>query len=180
MFAYRRVGGARVPCFVFYLVVVFAIFAYGALLRRTGAPDVLERPVIDDPAVSNLDGWAATHFFFWAFLGFWFPGHHAQALGFSLAWEGFEDFLGRNRLALGGSRLQLVGDTDPATLAATGDSENYWYGRYTTDTAYNLMGYILGSALARRLWPADDPKGETAKGRAMGAIGKGRPLRSTA
>jgi hypothetical protein len=28
-------------------------------------------------------------------------------------------------------------------------------GRYTTDTAYNLMGYIIGAALAKRFWPED-------------------------
>ena len=39
--------------------------------------------------------------------------------------------------------------------AGGGEAENFWYGRYTTDTAYNLMGYILGSALAKRFWPED-------------------------
>lgn len=154
MFVSRTVGGVKIPCCVFYIIVVLVIFAYGALIRQTGTPDVLERMVIDDPSVSNFDGWAATHLLFWTFLGFWFPGHYLQALGFSLAWEGFEDFLGRTKITMGGSRLQLVGGTDEDG-GLTGDDQ-YWYGRYTTDTAYNLIGYILGSALAARFWPPED------------------------
>ena len=160
MFASRLVGGSRVYAVGFYVVVVLAIFAYGALLRRRGLPDVLERPLTTSPSVQNLDGWAATHFFFWLALGVWFPGHYLQALGFSLAWEGFEDFLGRHPIRLGGRRLQLVGDV-PAhgggkSDGGGSDGEQYWYGRYTTDTAYNLMGYIVGTALASRFWPPED------------------------
>lgn len=154
MYASRRVGGFKIPCFVFYIVAIIAIFAYGYFIRKTGTPDVLERFVTEDPAVTNLDGWAATHFFFWTFLGFWFPGKYLQALGFSLAWEGFEDFLGRTHITVGGSRLQTIGHTDDETCTYTDDADGkFWYGRYTTDTAYNLMGYIIGSALAKRFWP---------------------------
>ena len=154
MYASRCVGGVRVSCAVFYIIAIVAIFVYGYFVRETGRPDVLGRNVTDDPAWDNCDGWAITHLLFWCFLGFWFPGRYAQALGFSLGWEAFEDFLGRTRIPVGGSRLQLVGETDEETQIPKKDKE-FWYGRYATDTFYNLAGYIFGSALAGRLWPAD-------------------------
>jgi len=154
MFASRCINGLRIPCVVFYIVVVIAIFAYGFYVRSSGRPDVLEKSMTASPSVQNLDGWAMTHFFFWMFLGFWYPGKYLQAMGFSLAWEGIEDLLGRTNVTMGGSRLQLVGETvDGEVDENTG--KQYWYGRYTTDTAYNLMGYILGSTLAKRFWPED-------------------------
>ena len=156
MFASRCIGGVKIHCTVFYIIVILVIFAYGYYIRKSGRPEVLERFLTNDPAVQNLDGWAATHFMFWTLLGFWFPGHYGQALGFSLAWEGFEDFLGRTHITVGGSRLQTIGHTDDETCSYTDDSEgNFWYGRYTTDTAYNLMGYIIGNVLSKRFWPED-------------------------
>lgn len=144
----------RIPCYVWLLLVVLAIIVYGWVLRRLGAADVLERKVIDDPAVHNFDGWAGTHFLFWAFLGFLYPGHHVQALAASLGWEAVEDRLGRSNLTVGGRRLQLVGDTDAAGApAAPGAKPAFWYGRYVTDTFFNLAGYILGSAAGARWFP---------------------------
>ena len=159
MFATRCVGGLRVPGWVLCLVVVLFIFAYGAIIRRLGSPDVLERPFIDDPAVPNCDGWAMTHLIFWGFMGFWFPGRHLQALLISLAWEGFEDTLGRTNLKIGGKRLQLIGATDSDSKKPAGEGEDgdhlQWYGRFESDTFYNMTGYVIGSALAKRFWPED-------------------------
>lgn len=156
MYAVRCVDGTRVSSVAFYVAIIIVIFAYGFYVRKTGAPDVLERRVTKDPAWDNCDGWAMTHLFFWAFLGFWFPDHHLQALGASLGWEAVEDFLGRTHITVGGSRLQTIGHTDDDTCQYTNDAEGkYWYGRYVTDTFFNLAGYIVGSALARVFWPAD-------------------------
>ena len=145
-----------VRCYKWLIVVVVLIFVYGAIIRRFGWPDVLERSVIDDPSVHNFDGWAGTHFIFWGFMGFLYPGRYVSALGISMAWEGFEDLLGRTKLTVGGSRMQLVGATeeDGATDSDPADSEEeFWYGRYVTDTFFNLAGYIIGSAVANRVWP---------------------------
>jgi hypothetical protein len=57
-----------------------------------------------------------THLFFWTFLGFWYPGRYLQALGISLAWEGFEDVLGRTHITVGGSRLKTIGHSDDADV----------------------------------------------------------------
>lgn len=149
MWATRCVGGARVHSWVILMVAVLLIFLYGHVLRKLGRPDIFERPVIDDPAWVGFDGWGGLHLILWALLGFWFPGHELQALGASLLWEGFEDALGRHRLKVGGKRLQLVGAT-----TAEEKEQMTWYGRFTTDSFFNLAGYIAGSALARRFWPA--------------------------
>lgn len=154
MFASRSIQGTSVPCYAFLIVAIIVIFAYGYAIRHFGVQDVLERKVIDDPSVHNFDGWGATHLIFWAFLGFWFPGHYVQALAVSLGWEGFEDLMGRNQYTLGGHRLTVIGATD-AEGRYDVTTDKYWYGRYTTDTAYNLMGYIVGSALASKYWPAE-------------------------
>ena len=155
MRAWRCIGGVRIPCVVFYIVAVIAIFAYGFFIRKSGRPDVLERLVTESPSWDNCDGWAMTHLFFWGFLGFWFPGNYLQALGVSLWWEKFEDGLGRAHITVGGSRLQTIGHTDD-TCVYTDDSEGkFWYGRYVTDTFFNLAGYIVGSALAKAYWPKD-------------------------
>lgn len=143
---------------MWYIVVVLAIFAYGYVLRRRGAADVLEQKVVDDPSVPGFDGWGATHLFFWAFLGFLYPNHYVGALVVSLVWEGVEDVLGRNRITVGGSRLQLVGDTDEDGQVVKADAADadggFWYGRYTTDPFFNLAGYVLGSAAANKWWPS--------------------------
>lgn len=148
----RRRGCGRVAAGAVLLVMVVLIFVYGAVIRHFRWPDVLERKVIDDPAVHNFDGWAGTHLIAWAFMGFVFPGRYVSALAVSLVWEGFEDTLGRTRLTVGGKRLQLVGATAEDGELAAADDE-FWYGRYVTDSFFNLAGYIIGSAAAARLWP---------------------------
>jgi hypothetical protein len=160
MYAHRFIQGIRVPAYAILIVAVIVIFLYGYAIRHFGVRDALEKKVVDDPSVHNFDGWATTHFFFWAFLGFWFPNHYVQALGISLAWEGFEDVMGRGWFTLGGRRLAVIGATDEDGKYV-GDQQKsaaeaeYWYGRYVTDTFFNLAGYIVGSALANRYWPAD-------------------------
>lgn len=147
----RREGCRGLPGYVPLLMVVLFILIYGAIVRRFGWPDVLERKVIDDPSVHNFDGWAGAHFIFWAFMGFLIPDRYVSALGISLLWEGIEDNLGRHKIMVGGKRLQLVGATEEDGDIQE-DDEAFWYGRYVTDTFFNLAGYILGSAAAQRFW----------------------------
>ena len=123
------------------------------------------------PSCVGFDGWGL-HLLFWTFIGFWFPGHELQALFVSLAWETFEDVLGRNHFEVGGKRIQTIGHTD-SDCKYTDDAEgNYWYGRFTTDTFFNLAGYILGTALAKKFWPQEPrPRGRHLSAR------KGAPVR---
>jgi len=153
LFTSRYFTSCPIPVYVWYIITIVAIFAYGHFLRQTGRPDVLEEKVIDDPAFQGCDGWAITHTLLWGFIGFLYPGHHIQALITGLVWEGFEDALGRNRIMVGGSRMQLVGDTDEETKHIDNTSGAFWYGRYTTDTFFNLFGYIVGSWAGSRWLP---------------------------
>ncbi len=155
----------QIPCVVWLLAVIVLIVIYGYTIRALGAPDVLEGKIIDDPAVHNFDGWAGTHLLFWAFLGVWYPGHYVSALGLSLGWEAIEDCLGRGDIKVSGRRLQLIGET------GNDSGEGYWYGRYVTDSFFNLAGYILGSAAANVYWPdrtCEELRAEASLGAAPG------------
>ena len=158
-FANRRLGRSVIPCFVFYIIAVILIILYGVYTRLTKRPDVFERKVVDDPACIGFDGWGGLHFIFWLMLGWFFPGHHTQVLLISVVWEGIEDFLGRHEVQVNGKRLQLMGaqDEDGAPIAVDeGETGMRWYGRYLSDPAFNMAGYILGSAAADRWWPNDE------------------------
>lgn len=156
MFANRTVRGVRVPAVAFYVVAVMAIVLYGRHIRRHRKRDVLERKIIDHPSCPGFDGWALTHLFFFGVLGLFYPGHYLQALVVSVGWEGVEHALGSCPLEVSGRRLQLVGDQDEdgnPIVPAAGEEPRYWYGRFVTDPAFNLAGYIIGSAIAERYWP---------------------------
>lgn len=152
MFANRYIGGIKIPCVALYIIVVLIIFAYGAYIRASGAPDILEKKVIDHPSCPGFDGWGVTHFLFFGVLGLFYPGHYVQVLLISVFWESIEHLLGQTKIMVGGSRLQLVGDQDKEGRY-TGDDENFWYGRFVTDPAFNMAGYILGSEIAKKYWP---------------------------
>lgn len=152
MFANRYVRGVKIPCVVFYIIAVILIFAYGAYIRASGTPDILEKKVIDHPSCPGFDGWGVLHFFFFGVIGLFYPGHHFQALLISFVWEGIEHVLGQTKITVGGSRLQLVGDQDEEGRY-TGDDEKYWYGRFISDPLFNIAGYILGSEVSKRYWP---------------------------
>lgn len=144
MFANCYIRGVRVPCAALYLLCVLFIVLYGAWLRWAGRPDVLERRLVEQPA--GLDGWGLAHVFFFGLLGFLYPRRHAQFLLVGVAWELIESLLGQTNLRCGGSRLQLIGDTDAAGRP-TGKEDAYWYGR-SSDVLMDVVGYTLGSALA--------------------------------
>jgi hypothetical protein len=155
MFANRTIGGVKIPCVAIYIVAVLLIIAYGAILRKTGTKDPLERKIIDHPSCPGFDGWAVTHFFLFAFLGLLYPGHYLQALLVSIGWEAVEHCLGTNQIEVSGKRLQLVGDQDEEGRP-TGNNEAWWYGRFTTDPCFNMAGYVLGSTAASKFWPNPD------------------------
>lgn len=158
MYANRSIGGVRIPCVAFYIVAIILIFAYGGFRRRTGTKDFLEDKIIDHPSCPGFDGWAVAHFLFFGILGFLYPGHYLQCLIVSLGWEAFEHMLGTHKIKMSGVRLQLMGATDsegnPVDASSDDEGENdWWYGRFTTDSFFNMAGYTLGSELGQKLWP---------------------------
>ena len=155
MFANRIIGGWKIPAVAFYIVAVIFIFAYGAYRRKSGTKDFLENKIIDHEALPGFDGWWLTHALFFAVLGFIWQGHYLQVLVVSLGWEAFEHMLGAYKIKMSGIRLQLMGatDKDGNPIACTDDDDNYWYGRYLTDSYANILGYCIGTAVGRKLWP---------------------------
>lgn len=151
MFANRRVCGVLAPCAALCLLVVLAIVAYGAVLRRSGAKDPLARRLYHHPVCQEVDGWSVSHFLFFGLLGFFYPGQHAQFFVAGVLWEVVETCLGQNELQVSGRRLQLVGDQD-AEGVSTGDDAAFWYGK-ESDIVMDVAGYAAGSALAERYWP---------------------------
>lgn len=153
MFANRTIRGVTIPCVALYIIVVIVIIVYGYIIRKTQTKDFLEKKVIDHPSCPGFDGWAVTHFFFFALLGLLYPGQHLQFAIIGLAWEGVEHFLGTNKIETSsGKRLQLVGDQDEDGRP-TGNNDSWWYGRFVTDTSFDMAGYIVGSSIAQKYWP---------------------------
>lgn len=156
MFANRTIRGVKIPCVAIFIVAVLAIIVYGHYLRATNTKDILERKIIDHPSCPGFDGWASLHFLLFGLLGILYPGHHVQAVGVSLGWEGIEHILGTTNIEMSGKRLQLIGDQDEEGKP-TGKKDSYWYGRFVTDNSFNLTSYILGSAIGSKYWPNRDP-----------------------
>jgi hypothetical protein len=153
MFANRTIRGVKVPCAAIYIVAVLAIVSYGIVIRKYKIKDRLEKPVINHPSCPGFDGWGGLHFLFFGIIGYMFPGHYVQCLAVSLLWEGIEHGLGTNKIEMSGKRLQLIGDQEKDGTPIPPKDEQWWYGRFTTDPAFNMAGYILGSALGNRYWP---------------------------
>jgi hypothetical protein len=149
MLANREIGGVRVPCTVFYIIAVIAIFVYGWYKRKMKSRDFLETKI-----VGSLDGWSLTHLFFWFGIGFIYPDHYMQCLIISMLWEGFETVLGTTKIQLSGVRLQLIGATDENgyPIDCTDAEDAFWYGRIS-DIGVNLLGMAMGSKIGRWIWP---------------------------
>ena len=153
MFANRLVGGLRVPCVALYIVVVLAIVAYGALLRRLGpgARDVLEKNIYSHPILQDVNGWTVLHFLFFGLLGVLFPGQYLQFFLVGYGWEVIETLIGQHPVRFRGRRLQLVGEAD-TDGNMTGAADAFWYGK-ESDVVADMFGYVLGSLAAERYWP---------------------------
>jgi hypothetical protein len=152
MFANRTIRGTKVPSIAVYIVCVILIVLYGWFLRKTETKDRLAVPFCpDNPLIADIDGWSITHFLFFGLLGAMYPGHYIQFALVGIGWELVETALGQNKIEVSGKRLQLVGDQDDDGKP-TGDDDAYWYGRQS-DVLIDVLGYILGSALAQKYWP---------------------------
>ncbi len=151
MFANRVIGGVRVPCVALYIVCVVCIVAYGALLRKLSATDVLAKRIYHHPLAQDIDGWSVSHLLFFGMLGVMFPGQHLQFLIVGILWEVVETGLGQNKIEVSGKRLQLVGDQDEDGCV-TGNDDAFWYGK-ESDIVVDILGYCVGSAIASKFWP---------------------------
>jgi hypothetical protein len=145
-------AGRAIVCAVLCVITILLIVIYGMFLRRTGRADALEKAVIPQSKMMEFEvtGWSMTHLFFFGILGMLCPDQHFAFLLIGVGWEAVETAMGQNDLRVSGRRLQLIGDTD-GDGCSKGDT-GYWYGR-ASDVCMDLVGYVIGSAIATRLWP---------------------------
>ena len=98
-----------------------------------------------DPLETNiilgLDGWSATHFFFFMLMGYLFPKTFFLSMSIGALWELFEHYYGKERPGW------LGGYGDCNDLATDKESGNWWYGKWS-DLLCNSFGFLVGACLA--------------------------------
>lgn len=98
----------------------------------------------------NIDAWSGTHFAFFAFMGYHFPGHFWHFFAIGVVWEMFEDWLCAD------TGTQLADCTRKhshwwPSLWCKGIQDGYWYARFS-DPLLNSLGYLTGMYLAGWRW----------------------------
>jgi hypothetical protein len=85
----------------------------------------------------GLDGWSATHFFWYMIVGYVYPETFIISTIIGICWELFEHYYGTERPGwLGG-----YGDCD--NLATDKAGGNWWYGKWS-DVGCNISGFLIG------------------------------------
>ena len=156
MFANREIAGVKVPCVALYIVVIIFIFAYGYYRRKRApvtssrkslpaAPAARPRRVGDNAHSVLRASWVRVSRPLRAG-----PDRGGRVGSIRAHARDAQD-------QVSGVRLQLMGATDnegrPIECDDDSDKGNaWWYGR-ESDVCYDMIGYILGSALGERLWP---------------------------
>lgn len=120
---------------IFALLPVLFIFPYGKY--RCGHKEF--KDPLETQLFWGLDGWSATHFFWFMILGFAFPGNFILAFLIGCIWELFEDYYGKKRPEwLGYYYFNCPG------LASYKEGDgNWWYGKWS-DLLCNSIGYLIG------------------------------------
>lgn len=82
----------KIKLVVVFFVVAFVIHIYGIVLYKRG----LEDPLIyrsNFMGLGNfLNGWAISHFVFFAFIGYYFEDYFWEAMGLGIGWELYENY----------------------------------------------------------------------------------------
>tara|TARA_B100000902_G_C27205533_1_gene861418 strand:+ start:68 stop:493 length:426 start_codon:yes stop_codon:yes gene_type:complete len=119
---------------VFAILPTLFIFPYGKYrCTHKNFKDPLEATLF-----WGLDGWSATHFFWYMVLGYVFPETFILSTCIGIAWELFEHYYGKNRPGwLGG-----YGDCQGLESDKEEDG-NWWYGKWS-DIVCNTSGFIIG------------------------------------
>ena len=124
----------RVRIILTGIVVCAVIFGYGKY--RCDNPEYKDPLEVQKRFV--LDGWSATHFAFFLYLGYTFPDHTMFSFALGALWELFEHYYDRVRPPFlknfGG------GECDMRTDRKDG---NWWYGKYS-DLLMNGLGLFFG------------------------------------
>ena len=128
-----------------FLLPLCFIFPYGKYrCTHKEFKDPLETPLF-----AGLDGWSATHFFFFLSLGYFFPDTFILSMAIGVGWELFEHYYGKERPGW------LGGYGDCNDLATDRVEGNWWYGKWT-DIVCNAAGFLLGASphtpFLNKLW----------------------------
>lgn len=112
------------------------IFSYGKYrCDNKSFKDPLETSLI-----FGLDGWSATHFFWFMCLGYMYPKSFFLTMIGGCLWELFEHYYGKERPGW------LGGYGDCNNLATDKEDGNWWYGKWS-DIACNASGFLIGRFL---------------------------------
>ena len=119
---------------IFALLPGLFIFPYGKYrCTHKTFKDPLETPLF-----LGLDGWSATHFFWFMTLGYVYPETFIVSTLIGILWELFEHYYGKNRPGwLGG-----YGDCN-GLLSDKEKDGNWWYGKWS-DILCNISGFLIG------------------------------------
>ncbi len=98
-----------------------------------------------DPLETNLfyglDGWSATHFFWFMIIGYIYPETIILSTIVGILWELFEHYYGKNRPGW------LGGYGDCNNLKTDQVNGNWWYGKWT-DIVCNTIGFLIGEYIS--------------------------------
>lgn len=118
----------------------FAIVAYGSLrCKMTSFTDPLTFALAPPPFDKVSDGWAISHFAFYAALAYFYPRESPFIFTLGVTWELIEFSVRDKPFYL--SRCNYKIDTD--------GGGGWWYGRWE-DLVVNAAGIATGLWLARR------------------------------
>ena len=121
-----------------FFICILVIIAYAIILCMM---NIKKDPLETEPIIWDIDGWSITHFVFFLFLGYLFPGHFLFILILGSSWELVEYWIGKNNKTL----MRGV-ECNLNKLK----KDEWWYGKMS-DLFINLLGYLVGAYIARNL-----------------------------
>jgi len=121
-----------------FFICVLVIMAYGIILCMS---NIQKDPLETKPIVWDIDGWSMTHFVFFLFVGYLFPGHFLFIFILGSSWELFEYWIGKNNKSL----------TRGFECNLNKLKEDQWWYVKISDLFIKLLGYLVGAYIATKL-----------------------------
>ena len=138
IYFYKMLSTTQLQILFIFFICILVIMSYGILLCMSGTS---RDPLETTPIIWGIDGWSMTHFVFFLFLGYLFPGHFFFVFILGSSWELFEYWFGKNN-----KKFSRGYDCNLNKLK----QDEWWYAK-GSDLFLNLLGYIVGSYIATNL-----------------------------
>ena len=117
------------------IAIVFIIFGHYY-------PQNIQKPMINNKVVIDIDIWSLTHFILFMYFGIIFPNKLFLFFMIGILWELFEDYLSKK------STTQMADcKGNPRQFWCKGYEDGYWYGKMD-DIFVNTFGYLLGTYIS--------------------------------